>query len=347
VTTLQNKKRPLILAEPKEASVGKTSDQEKLKKTGKGEEAKSSDQGKLGKTPMEKNTCSNKKEEGHNPKSLKIIGKENIPPVSSHRKTKSHNTAQRKAIKSLTKTKTVPKTKKTCHTTPSVQTNKFVFAVSGMQPDMRAMIIDLIQALTCICQDTKVRILDSSSVAWSECSHVITPDDGNDKRTLRVIFALCKGTPIVSMAWVFASLEEGRWLQHEKYISTRYGGPHTHSREYLLKSLKIFLGPTSDPPKPTMEKLIIAAGGKISSSLRGAELCLVFAEEGESWFTKEVGKGGVLAAELLRMGQAGKVLTQKWLFDSIEKGSEIEDVSAYAIGIDLDADNNAGSSPGW
>lgn len=122
-------------------------------------------------------------------------------------------------------------------------------------------------------------VLDTASS--SRTTHVIC---GEKKRTLNILFGMVRGCWILSPKWILDSLEAGNWLLEEKYELSSYFPAVTLSREQrriigpsyradLFGHLgNIFIAPNSVPPQQQLAKLIMLAGGKVSTCLRQSQL---------------------------------------------------------------------------
>ncbi|KAL3929613.1 MAG: hypothetical protein SGPRY_001884 [Prymnesium sp.] len=91
-------------------------------------------------------------------------------------------------------------------------------------------------------------------------SHLLVASD-NPKRTIKILFALARGTPVVRAEWVLRCVEEGRWISHEPYVAMP--APPAFGRQLRGKTIAVESGEKLS--RKTLEQLICAAGGEVVS----------------------------------------------------------------------------------
>lgn len=117
----------------------------------------------------------------------------------------------------------------------------------------------------------------------SSTSHVIA---GSPRRTLNVLMAIAQGSWLVSPMWMMKSLEVGYWVDEEPYeLSDAFpaaqlcrlervsAGPGYH-QELFVKCPPIFVSENCSPPSDSLMSLINLCGGKVSTSVRKAGICI-------------------------------------------------------------------------
>lgn len=117
----------------------------------------------------------------------------------------------------------------------------------------------------------------------SSTSHVIA---GSPRRTLNVLMAVAQGSWLVSSAWVMKSLEVGYWVDEEPYeLSDAFpaaqlcrlerisAGPGYH-QELFAECPPMYVSENCAPPSDSLTSLIGLCGGKVSTSVRNAGICI-------------------------------------------------------------------------
>jgi len=114
-------------------------------------------------------------------------------------------------------------------------------------------------------------------------THVIA---GSPRRTLNVLMAIAQGCWLVSPVWVMKSLEVGRWVDEEPYELSeafpaaqlcrleRISAGVDYRQELFTECPPIFVSENCSPPSDSLIMLISLCGGKVSSSVRKAGICL-------------------------------------------------------------------------
>lgn len=114
-------------------------------------------------------------------------------------------------------------------------------------------------------------------------THVIA---GSPRRTLNVLMAIAQGCWLVSPVWVMKSLEVGRWVDEEPYELSeafpaaqlcrleRISAGVEYRQELFTECPPIFVSENCSPPSDSLIMLISLCGGKVSSSVRKAGICL-------------------------------------------------------------------------
>jgi hypothetical protein len=111
------------------------------------------------------------------------------------------------------------------------------------------------------------------------------------RRTLRILFAMARGVPVLTPQWVYACLDRGQWLcapeEYESYLHPRFTHPLLHPSSSSLSggprqsgdesaSVSVFVGPCRDPSKRVIEGLADCFSGVTrTSSLAKAAVIII------------------------------------------------------------------------
>ena len=90
------------------------------------------------------------------------------------------------------------------------------------------------------------------------------------RRSLRIISALARGTPIVSQDWFYACLSEQRWVDTIPYLHCHYSKNQIlqgFKMQRTFLNLKFFLGYSKNPSQLYVENILKSSGGKITKNL--------------------------------------------------------------------------------
>ncbi|XP_041484035.1 uncharacterized protein LOC121430730 isoform X3 [Lytechinus variegatus] len=156
-----------------------------------------------------------------------------------------------------------------------------------------------------------VKDLGRFSVTDTVCdttTHVVM---GENRRTLNVLSGIARGCWILSMDWVYRSIEAGSWLPEEPHeMNIHFPGAmvsrlahgagsdtETSPVEIFTSCDALYVPPESNPPRERLVELIELCGGHISRKASDAKLC--------------VGGNG--------RGKRGStpVIAEKWILDCI------------------------------
>ncbi|ETW04289.1 hypothetical protein, variant 1 [Aphanomyces invadans] len=176
--------------------------------------------------------------------------------------------------------------------------SRHVISVSGATLDTRLLLESSMREIDSSSGGGKSRIVDDFA---APVTHVVVSD--TSKRTMKILFGLAQGAHIVSDAWVYSSLEAKKWLDETPFLMAQYPVPKTRPPR-LFQGIKVYVASGVDPPKATLQALIVAAGGQACTQMTVASVCI-----------------GVEPAVGRRAKQAGiPMVSPKWLFDSLARG---------------------------
>ncbi|XP_072170062.1 microcephalin-like [Diadema setosum] len=120
-------------------------------------------------------------------------------------------------------------------------------------------------------------------------THVVM---GENRRTLNVLSAIARGCWLVSMDWVYRSVEAGSWLPEERFEMSDHfpgamasrlahqqqdaSGPASDGRPTDLFSSRgaLYVAPESSPPRERLTELIEVCGGRVTRRLSEASMCI-------------------------------------------------------------------------
>jgi len=92
-------------------------------------------------------------------------------------------------------------------------------------------------------------------------SHLIVGEDSPPKRTLKLLFAMAKGVPVVKSSWILESVCENRWVEWEPHFAY----PVSRCARGQLDGVRIYLACTGSLDKASLSRLVLAAGGTVVS----------------------------------------------------------------------------------
>lgn len=78
------------------------------------------------------------------------------------------------------------------------------------------------------------------------------------RRTLRIVYALAAGIPIVTEDWVFASLTASTWVDVQPFLHPRFAPASKGPLSEGLKAVRVWVGPSSDPSPDHVQALLEA-----------------------------------------------------------------------------------------
>lgn len=107
-------------------------------------------------------------------------------------------------------------------------------------------------------------------------------------RTHRVLFALARGSYIVTEYWLYASLEESNWVDETPYLHPRFSNQRAVPGGTLFKGLSFHLAEKHNSSNRLVSALVTAAGGTISKNITSADIIVADVD----WLRATLGKGG-------------------------------------------------------
>ena len=217
-----------------------------------------------------------------------------------------------------------------------------ILAVSGMDGDVRSALAAETKRLgkklavesAGIAPLAKMVQTDDPSVVFT---HLLVPADRECRRTLKVLFALCSGAHIVTADWLVESAAKNRWLPEKNYTIQRFQRRPTEEERHVAIGEKVYFGPCETPSRRILAKLVVAAGGRLTTSLRDATLVVV--QSGlaatEEWLVATLRKKAT-GARLQELLDERLVVEPLFLFEGIDTGVLAEDkVRASLSPLDL------------
>lgn len=184
---------------------------------------------------------------------------------------------------------------------------KYIFETSQLQEGERDILTNLIQKNKKI---SSMACPDGYEYEGEKFTHLIA---GDDKRTLKVLFALAYGAKILDSKWLYECLSKEDFVPEEEFLRTKFKPSNQGS---LLKGLKIHISGKTQPNVSLLSRLVVACGGTIAPA-RGCHYCIAGEKSPKSVFG----------------GTDHKTVREGWLFDSIMEGSLQEDTKYKVTGV--------------
>jgi hypothetical protein len=109
-------------------------------------------------------------------------------------------------------------------------------------------------------------------------SHLIL---GSPKRSLRLVFAIARGSWILDPSWIFTAVETKKFSPEEQFETKYFAGARRsrkdHQRENfkgLLSGLSCYIADTKEANRFRLAELVILSGGKVSREIYGTDVCI-------------------------------------------------------------------------
>ena len=213
---------------------------------------------------------------------------------------------------------------------PEVEDGVVILAVSGMDGEVRSALAAEMRELGkklaaggAAAPLPKMLQVDDPSVVFT---HLLVPSDRECRRTLKVLFALCTGAHIVTADWMVESAAQGRWLPEDYYTIDRFQRRPTEEERHVAAGEKVYVGPCETPSRRIVGKLVVAAGGELTTSLRDASLVVVQSglAAAEEWMVATLQKK-TTGARLQELLDERLVVESRFLFEGIDTGMLVED----------------------
>eukprot|EP00602_Paraphysomonas_sp_CaronLab_P002337 CAMPEP_0185031990 /NCGR_PEP_ID=MMETSP1103-20130426/19793_1 /TAXON_ID=36769 /ORGANISM="Paraphysomonas bandaiensis, Strain Caron Lab Isolate" /LENGTH=623 /DNA_ID=CAMNT_0027567719 /DNA_START=81 /DNA_END=1952 /DNA_ORIENTATION=- len=189
-----------------------------------------------------------------------------------------------------------------------------LFALSGFEGEDRALLGDISQTLVTLHPDSSLASDDDFSLSTlTGCTHIVAASN-QPRRTLRVLFALAGGVPVVTEQWLFASLEAGEFVDYTPHLHPRFSHVSLVERD----PLPVYVGMCKDPTRHKLKALVNHWAGYTKDTQVLSEAQIVITE-GIGELQRSLSKED--AAYLMKLRESRRVLTCKDFFDCIESGS--------------------------
>lgn len=99
------------------------------------------------------------------------------------------------------------------------------------------------------------------------------------RRSLRVLLALARGTPIVTEEWFYSSLSTQDWVDPVPFLHAHHSGQQLarglNKAQRIFLNTRFFVGHSSNPSQIFLETALSASGGSIADDL-GSSDYLIF-----------------------------------------------------------------------
>ena len=97
------------------------------------------------------------------------------------------------------------------------------------------------------------------------------------RRSLRILFALARGTPIVTEEWFYSCLSRQEWVDPKPFLHPHYKKQQLQqglkSQRTFLK-LKFYIGLSKNPNHAILTSLLKESGGIISENLAESDFMI-------------------------------------------------------------------------
>ena len=97
----------------------------------------------------------------------------------------------------------------------------------------------------------------------------------NIRRSLRILLALARGTPIVTEEWFYTSLSCQEWMDPMPYLHARHSSQQTarglHKPQRIFLNTKFFVGYSTNPSQIFLETILSASGGSIGDDITSSD----------------------------------------------------------------------------
>ena len=153
----------------------------------------------------------------------------------------------------------------------------------------------------------RLRGLRLCPFASAAVTHLVVAEP---KRTLKVLHAIARGAWLLTPAWLYASLEAGRWVAEDEYEDATFPGARAsrlaRGSAALLEGMKIavFEPRRKAPPAGELRQLATAAGATL---VKKGPCAVVIVAQGDT--------AGAAAAAAAHKGAA--IVTELWLLDAL------------------------------
>jgi hypothetical protein len=167
---------------------------------------------------------------------------------------------------------------------------KFLFETSGLgevEKDLLQQIVEKHKSII------GLACAPDYEYAGEKFTHLIAADD---KRTLKVLFAIAHGADIIDSKWLFENFDSEELVPVEKFIRPKYKA----KKNNLFKGLKFAVIGKTQPDHGLIKALIVASGGSIVKTVRGCHYVIV-------------GEGAPKSC----ISSDHKTVREAWLFDSV------------------------------
>lgn len=152
--------------------------------------------------------------------------------------------------------------------TSSTSTPKGIIQVSGVDLDTKGVMTRIINHLG------GFKLIDKHEQRLRP-THVIC----GEQRTLGVLQAIARGCWLLTPEWALVSLEQERWVKERDFVATKwYPGIKARTNGHPLVLLSpekpVFIGSLQTGQPGDVAELVRLVGGKVTTTLQGALVCL-------------------------------------------------------------------------
>ena len=129
---------------------------------------------------------------------------------------------------------------------------------------------------------------------------------GQDVRSVKMMCAVARGIPVVTPAWLYACLEQGKWVEPDSFISSFAEEGLKKRREQekgiLAKHGPYFIAKNTQPPRNELIEIVRCCDGQITDDLDECEF-VIGKVEGREYVKETFVLDGVMKGELPRISE--------------------------------------------
>lgn len=222
-------------------------------------------------------------------KKEKVIKKDDVKTI----KTKESKSKPTSTSASKTKTTSTSKTKSTPKTKPKPKFTHILSSTLLSEAD-RDVLVSLVSSLG----DAKFISRSSRSITLLVA--------GQDVRSVKMMCAVARGIPVVTPAWLYACLEQGKWVEPDSFISSFAEEGLKKRREQekgiLAKHGPYFIAKNTQPPRNELIEIVRCCDGQITDDLDECEF-VIGKVEGREYVKETFVLDGVMKGELPRISE--------------------------------------------
>lgn len=250
------------------------------------EEEEEEEVSKESKMSKEATTRKEEEKEKEAPEKKEKVIKKDVVKTTKTKESKSKPTS---TSTSKTKSKTTPKT------TPKPKPKLTHILSSTMLSEAdRDVLVSLVSSLG----DAKFISRSSRSITLLVA--------GQDVRSVKMMCAVARGIPVVTPAWLYACLEQGKWVEPDSFISSFAEEGLRKRREQekgiLAKHGPYFIAKNTQPPRNELIEIVRCCDGQITDDLDECEF-VIGKVEGREYVKETFVLDGVMKGELPRISE--------------------------------------------
>lgn len=209
--------------------------------------------------------------------------------------------------------KTSAKRKKPVESSQSSKRSKSVpqrvtVALSGFNADESRTIETLIKGINAGGAAGLLLQTTASSDPAEPFDFVVAEEKPKTPRTVKILFALARGRPVLTKDWLYALLDgpaDASLFLHPRYSSVSSGALK------CLDGQRVLLGPIAEPPADVLAQLVQCLGGAVVASAALADFVFVADKGSHEQLLRGLTDAGHAPTELRRLCRDRRVLRLK------------------------------------